>query len=198
MENFAQLLSAEIPSLRRYARALARDIELADDFVQNCLTRAIVKQHLWQPNSDLHAWLFTILHNEHVNYVRRSARSPNTVPIDTATPLGSVKPAALDVLELRDLSTAIGKLRYEEREALLLIGLEGICYNEAALILGIPVGTVRSRLSRGRDQLRTLMGIKETPWRVRAVARQADTKPETERMSVIEPDRTAAQQTHPL
>ena len=177
MENFAQLLGAEIPSLRRYARALTRDIELADDLVQSCLTRAIAKQHLWQPNSDVHAWLFTILHNEHVNYVRRSARSPNTIPIDIATPLGSVKPAALDVLELRDLSTAIGKLRDEGREALLLIGLEGICYNEAASILGIPIGTVRSRLSRGRDQLRILMGIKERPWRVRAVERPADTKP---------------------
>ena len=198
MENFAELLRAEIPSLRRYARALTRDIELADDLVQSCLTRAIAKQHLWQPNSNVHAWLFTILHNEHVNYVRRSARSPNTVPIDTATPLGSVKPAALDVLELRDLSTAIGKLRDEEREALLLVGLEGMGYNEAASILGIPIGTVRSRLSRSREHLRILMGIKETPWRARAVEPPADTKPETKRMGVMEPARTAAQQTHPV
>src|SRR5262249_32371916 len=191
MKNFAQLLEAEIPRLRRYARALTRDAWRADDLVQSCLTRAVAKQHLWQPNSDLRAWLSTILHNEHLNYLRRSARSPDTIPIDTVIALKSVKPAALDVLELRDLDTAIGKLRNEQREALLLVGLEGFCYNEVASILGIPIGTLRSRLSRGRAQLRTLMGIKEAPWRVRAVERPADKRVQ------IKAAQAAAQETHP-
>src|ERR1700720_2608028 len=74
MSDFAQLLEVEIPRLRRYARALTRDLTRADDLVQSCLTRAIAKQHLWQPGTDLRAWLFTILHNQHVNDVRRSVR----------------------------------------------------------------------------------------------------------------------------
>src|SRR5690348_907754 len=67
--NFARVLETEIPRLRRYARSLTRDVSTADDLVQNCLTRAIAKQHLWQPGTDLHAWLFTILHNQYVNDV---------------------------------------------------------------------------------------------------------------------------------
>ena len=74
MNDFARLLEAEIPRLRRYARALTRDVARADDLVQSCLTRAVAKQHLWQPGTDLRAWLFTILHNQHVNDVRRSVR----------------------------------------------------------------------------------------------------------------------------
>src|SRR5271163_2562697 len=74
MSDFAQLLETEIPRLRRYARALTRDASRADDMVQSCLLRAVAKQHLWQPGTDLRAWLFTILHNQNVNYVRRSVR----------------------------------------------------------------------------------------------------------------------------
>ena len=74
MNDFARLLEVEIPRLRRYARALTRDVARADDLVQSCLTRAVAKQHLWQPGTDLRAWLFTILHNQHVNDVRRSVR----------------------------------------------------------------------------------------------------------------------------
>ena len=81
MHDFAQLLEAEIPRLRRYARALTRDVIRADDLVQNCLTRAIAKQHLWQIGTDVRAWLFTILHNQHVNDVRRSAREGNSVDL---------------------------------------------------------------------------------------------------------------------
>ena len=74
MNDFAQLLEEQIPRLRRYARALTHDVERADDLVQSCLERAITKQHLWQPGTDLRAWLFTILHNQHVNEVRHSVR----------------------------------------------------------------------------------------------------------------------------
>jgi RNA polymerase sigma-70 factor (ECF subfamily) len=160
MSDLSRLIEGEIPRLRRYARALARDIARADDLVQSCLTRALAKQHLWQPGTDLRAWLFTILHNQHVNDVRRSVREGVTIAVEEA-PVLSVAPGAIAALELRDLEAAIAKLAPEQRQVILLVGLEGMQYEEVALILGIPIGTVRSRLSRGREQLRRLMDMDE-------------------------------------
>ena len=161
MSDFGSLVEAEIPRLRRYARALTRDVVRADDLVQSCLVRAVAKQHLWQPGTDLRAWLFTILHNQHVNDVRRSAREGNSVSIDDAAPMLTTQSNAFDAVQLRDLEAAIAKLPEEQSQVILLIGLEGMRYDEVAVILGVPIGTVRSRLSRGRDQLRKLMGMKE-------------------------------------
>jgi RNA polymerase sigma-70 factor, ECF subfamily len=160
MNDFARLLEEQIPRLRRYARALTRDVTRADDLVQSCLVRAVAKQHLWEPGTDLRAWLFTILHNQHVNDVRRSVREGTTVELEEAPQL-TVPSNVIPTLELRDLETAIGKLPPEQRQAILLVGLEGMAYEEAAAVLQVPVGTVRSRLSRGRDQLRRLMGVDE-------------------------------------
>jgi RNA polymerase sigma-70 factor, ECF subfamily len=160
MNDFARLLEVEIPRLRRYARALTRDVSRADDLVQSCLTRAVAKQHLWQPGTDLRAWLFTILHNQHVNDVRRAARDGNSVDLSDVPTL-AVASNAIPSLELRDLEVAMGKLAPEQRQVILLVGLEGMAYEEVAAILNVPVGTVRSRLSRGRDQLRRLMGVEE-------------------------------------
>jgi RNA polymerase sigma-70 factor, ECF subfamily len=160
MNDFARLLEEQIPRLRRYARALTRDVTRADDLVQSCLVRAVAKQHLWEPGTDLRAWLFTILHNQHVNDVRRSVREGTTVELEEAPQL-TVPSNVIPALELRDLETAIGKLPPEQRQAILLVGLEGMAYEEAAAVLQVPVGTVRSRLSRGRDQLRRLMGVDE-------------------------------------
>jgi RNA polymerase sigma-70 factor (ECF subfamily) len=159
MHEFDRLLEAEIPRLRRYARALTRDVTRADDLVQSCLTRAIAKQHLWQPGTDLRAWLFTILHNQHVNEVRRSVREGVNVAVEEMAPVLTVQPRAMATLQLRDLEAAIAKLPQEQRQVILLVGLEGMRYEEVALILRVPVGTVRSRLSRGRDQLRRLMDM---------------------------------------
>ena len=159
MNDFARLLEAEIPRLRRYARALTRDVSRADDLVQSCLVRAVSKQHLWQPGTDLRAWLFTILHNQHVNEVRRSVREGANVPIEDAAPALTAQPNAVDALQLRDLERALAKLAPEQRQVILLVGLEGMPYEEVASILDIPIGTVRSRLSRGRGQLRILMGM---------------------------------------
>ena len=167
MNDFARLLEVEIPRLRRYARALTRDVSRADDLVQSCLTRAVAKQHLWQPGTDLRAWLFTILHNQHVNDVRRSVREASSIELSEAPQL-TVQSNAIASLELRDLETALGKLQPEQREVILLVGLEGMSYEEVAAILEIPVGTVRSRLSRGRDQLRQLMGMEAKNERLRA------------------------------
>jgi len=160
MSDFARLLQNEIPRLRRYARALTRDRARADDLVQSCLVRAIAKEHLWAPGTDLRAWLFTILHNQNVNEVRRSVREGVVVAMEDVAPVLTVAPRAGASLQLRDLERAI-KLMPEERQVILLVGLEGMRYEEVAAVLDIPIGTVRSRLSRGREMLRRLMDMKE-------------------------------------
>jgi RNA polymerase sigma-70 factor, ECF subfamily len=154
-----QSIEAEIPRLRRYARALARDVVAADDLVQDCLARALGKLHLWQEGTDLRAWLFTILHNQYVNQVRRAVREGAAVGLSETEPMLTRAPHQGKRLELRDLERAITKLPEEQRSVILLVGLEGMRYEEVAEILDVPVGTVRSRLSRGREALRRLMGI---------------------------------------
>ena len=144
-------IEAEIPRLRRYARALTRDVVAADDLVQDCLTRALGKLHLWQDGTDLRAWLFTILHNQYVNYIRRAVREGSAVGLNESEPLLSRAPQQGKRLEMRDLERAIAKLPEEQRIVILLVGLEGMRYEEVAVVLDVPVGTIRSRLSRGRE-----------------------------------------------
>jgi len=158
MNDFGRLLEKEIPRLRRYARALTRDVFRADDLVQDTLVRAIARQHRWQFGTNLRAWLFTLMHNQNADGVQRSAREGITVEFDDKGPF---PPAATDLagrLSLRDLDRALARIPEEQRRVLLLIGLEGTSYQEAARILDVPVGTIRSRVSRGRDSLRKLMG----------------------------------------
>ena len=152
-------IEAEIPRLRRYARALTRDLIAADDLVQECLTRALSKLHLWQQGTDLRAWLFTILHNQYINHVRRTAREGTSIGLSEREPLLTRAPQQGSRLELRDLERAIAKLPRTQRSVILLVGLEGMSYGEVATALGVPVGTIRSRLSRGREALRRLTGI---------------------------------------
>jgi RNA polymerase sigma-70 factor, ECF subfamily len=161
MTDFAGLLEEQIPRLRRYARALTRDQDKADDLVQATLVRAIAKQHLFKPDTNLRAWLFTLLHNQHVNNVRRSANQGVSINIDDA--VGDLRAVAdpSASCQLRELDEAIGKLPVEQRQVILMVGLEGMAYEEVAAILIVPVGTVRSRLSRGRGALRRLMGMEE-------------------------------------
>jgi RNA polymerase sigma-70 factor (ECF subfamily) len=159
MADLHRRIEDEIPRLRRYARALTRDVTAADDLVQDCLTRALGRIHLWQEGTDLRAWLFTILHNQYVNHVRRSAREGSAVALSETEPTLTSRPNQGKRLELRDLERAIAKLPDEQRSVLLLVGLEGMRYEEVASVLDVPVGTVRSRLSRGRDMLRHLMGM---------------------------------------
>jgi RNA polymerase sigma-70 factor (ECF subfamily) len=163
MGDFGKLLEEQIPRLRRYARALTRNAPIADDLVQDCLTRAVTKQHLWQPGTDLRAWLFTILHNQHVNYVRRSSKTGASVDVEQLASVLPIEPSALPSLELRDLRVALAKLPIEQRQAILLVGLEGMDYEATASVLNVPIGTVRSRLSRGRAELRKLMDFGEEP-----------------------------------
>ena len=157
MRDFGRLLETQIPRLRRYARALTRDVTRADDLVQSCLARALAKQHLWQPGTDLRAWLFTILHNQHVNDTRQALRESPPAGAEATHSNAAVSSNALASLQLRDLERAIAMLPEGHRQVILLIGLEGMHYDEVARVLDIPVGTVRSRLSRGRHLLREMM-----------------------------------------
>jgi RNA polymerase sigma-70 factor, ECF subfamily len=143
-----------IPRLRRYARALTRDAVQADDLVQDTLERALAKLELWRPRTDLRAWLFTLMHNLFVNRVR--AGRPRETALDEAmdVPVGG---GQMEAMAARDIRTALARLPDEQRAVVLLVGLEQFGYAEAARILGIPQGTVMSRLSRARERLRQLL-----------------------------------------
>ena len=163
MSELSCLVEREIPRLRRYARALTRAADRADDLVQDTLVRALAKGHLWQPGTDIRAWLFTIMHNQYVNMVRRQARETATVDVEqvSSTLVATTDPTSS--WQLRELDRALARLPDDQREVVLLVGLEGVAYDSAAQILGVPIGTVRSRLSRGRETLRGLMERQEEP-----------------------------------
>lgn len=159
MPEFQSLVEREIPRLRRYARALTRSTDRADDLVQETLLRAIAKEHLWQPGTDIRAWLFTIMHNHYVNMVRRAIRDEATVDIEQISSSLVAVTDPTSSRQLRELERALGCLPSEQREVILLVGLEGLSYEAAAQVLSVPVGTVRSRLSRGREALRRLLDM---------------------------------------
>lgn len=152
--NSQSELIQHIPRLRRYARALAGDAARADDLVQDTLERALVKLDLWRPGSDLRAWLFTLMHNLFVNQIRSGG--PTHCELDEAADV-PVRGAQADGLAVRDIHSALARLPSEQREVILLVGLEQFSYADAARVLGVPVGTVMSRLSRGRERLREIM-----------------------------------------
>jgi RNA polymerase sigma-70 factor (ECF subfamily) len=152
--NEAQRLVELIPRLRRYARALVGDRATADDLVQDTLERAWSKLHLYRRGTDLRAWLFTVMHNVHVNRVRATRI---TDPLDDEMPELAQRAPQGDTLMVRDLDRAIMRLPAEQRAVLLLVTLEEMSYEQVASSLGIPIGTVMSRLSRARDKLRALM-----------------------------------------
>ncbi len=161
-DEFATQAMQHIPRLRRYARALTGDASAADDLVQDALERALVKQKLWREGTDLRAWLFTVMHNVFVNQVRSAAVS-RTVQLDDDAMAERPQPQSSDRLEIRDLDAALQALPEEQRAVVLLVGLEQMTYDEAARVLEVPIGTVMSRLSRGRERLRRLtQGLPET------------------------------------
>ncbi len=155
------LIAQHIPRLRRYARALTGDRSAADDLVQDTLERALSRMHLWRRGSDLRAWLFTIMHNIFVNQVRSRARHQHEA-LEANADAEALRGRDPDWLELRDLASALARVPDEQRAVLLLVGLEQFTYDEAARILEIPIGTVMSRLSRGRERLRGLLGGEAT------------------------------------
>ena len=149
-----QSLIELIPRLRRYARALVGERAAADDLVQDTLERAWSKLHLYRRGSDLRAWLFTVMHNVHVNRLR--ATRP-TDPLDDEMPELAQRATQGDALMVRDLERAVAVLPLAQRQVLLLVALEDLSYEETARVLEIPIGTVMSRLARAREKLRLLM-----------------------------------------
>jgi RNA polymerase sigma-70 factor (ECF subfamily) len=163
-----RLIVREIPSLRAYARLLVGDRAQADDLVQECLERAWSRSHLFRAGADMRVWLFTILHNLHVSAIRQARRRPATIPLTEYQERLAVAPREDLRVELADLDRALTELPTEQRAAVLLVGAEDMSYEQAAAVLAIPVGTLMSRLHRGRKQLRILMGG-EAPPRLRRI-----------------------------
>lgn len=155
MESMDAMITEQIPQLRRYARALTGDRTSADDLVQDTLERAWGKLHMWRSGSNMRAWMFSIMHNTFINQIRKNKVA--TVSIDEDALDVPTRATQDDALEMRDLVSALTKLPDEYREVVLLIGLEQMSYEEVSQVLEIPLGTVMSRLSRGRERLRTLM-----------------------------------------
>jgi len=162
-----QQLLAWLPRLRSYARALCGNREDADDLVQATLERAWAKLALWRGVADMRAWLFGIMHNLHVDGLRRGRL--HTVPMDDSTPEIPVAGEQGERLAVLDLHAALARLPAEQREVLLLVALEDMAYAEVAQVLDIPLGTVMSRLSRGRERLRQLMEGMAQPVRLKVV-----------------------------
>ncbi|MEX1205144.1 MAG: RNA polymerase sigma factor [Dongiaceae bacterium] len=139
--------------MRRYALALLGDRAQADDLVQDCLERAWSRLHLWR-RGNLRGWLFTIMHNLNANDRRRRRRAPWTTPLDEAGAAAATRATQEDGLAVEALTSALAALPEDQRAVVLLVGLEEFSYADAAGVLGVPVGTVMSRLHRGREQLR--------------------------------------------
>lgn len=169
MSQYNEQVVSYIPHLRRYARALmGNNVLAADDLVQDCLERALSRIHLWRKGSDLRAWLFTIMHNLYANNMRKMANAPQFVELDVEKNTSVDHLGAENEIEIRDIHQAINRLSPEQREVLLLVTLEGLRYQQVASILGVPEGTVMSKLSRARKNLRTIMKL-EPPERMRRV-----------------------------
>lgn len=158
---------AELPRLRRYARALAGDRAAADDLVQDTLERAWSRAAQWRPGSDLRSWLFAIMHNLRVDQVRRPAIARTEIGEDDIDI--PVRATQTDGIELSELGAALALLPEEQRAVLLLVALEDMSYAEIAATLEIPPGTVMSRLARGRERLRKILDTRSTPAILRVV-----------------------------
>lgn len=160
------MIEAEIPHLRRYARALLRDRESADDLVQDTLERAWRKRHLWRPHGRLRSWLFRVLYRLYLDGHPAPARDHNNklIALDAIAIDPSDRGASSGLkLHCRDVMTAMDQLSAEHRAILMLAALEQPSYREGAQMLGIRVGTFRSRLSRARDRLAEVLAQTETP-----------------------------------
>jgi RNA polymerase sigma-70 factor (ECF subfamily) len=152
MSTFRQSIEACIPALRRYGRALTRDAETADDLVQDTLVRALRSEHLFH-GGDVRAWLFTILTNLNRNRLRSLARRPSTAQLEDDDAADLAGPEAGG----RDIERALALLVDDQRQALLLVTLEGLSYREVAEVQGVPIGTVMSRLARARAQVKAYL-----------------------------------------
>jgi RNA polymerase sigma-70 factor (ECF subfamily) len=156
------MVADQIPHLRRYAAALVNDRARADDLVQDCIERALSRSHLWR-EGNLRGWLFTIMHNLHANIRRRTARDPHTASLEGDELSLPSRPAQEDGLAMAGLGAALAALPDDQRAVILLVGLEEFSYAETAAVLDVPIGTVMSRLHRGRERLRQILAGDTAP-----------------------------------
>jgi RNA polymerase sigma-70 factor (ECF subfamily) len=157
VDDLKWAIAREIPHLRRYARTLLRDTDSADDLVQDCLERALRKRHLWRRTGSLRSWLFRIVFTQYLNGRARRSRAQRTESLDVVEHSAAVPPAQEHRAEAVEVLESLYGLDEDQRAAILLVAVEGMAYDEAADALGIPIGTLRSRLWRGREALRTMM-----------------------------------------
>jgi RNA polymerase sigma-70 factor (ECF subfamily) len=150
LSGFREDIQATIPALRRYARALTREREAADDLVQDTLVRALRSEHLFH-GGEIRKWLFTILINLNRNRLRTLARRPQYAPLEDAPDTAGPEAGG------RDVARALATLADDQRATLLLVVLEGLSYREVADVQGVAIGTVMSRLARARAQIRTYL-----------------------------------------
>lgn len=162
MKRDASILIAEIPHLRRYAHVLTGNPDAAEDLVQGCLERAVARFHQWRPERRLRPWLFAILHNLHVDE-RRRAGGKGEVPLDEMPEQASREAGPETRLDAGRVLAAVDRLPPEHRDVIVLVGLNELSYAEAAEVLGIPPGTLMSRLHRARARLREALGRTGAP-----------------------------------
>jgi RNA polymerase sigma-70 factor (ECF subfamily) len=156
MPNAQDMVVEQLPSLRRYAASLSRNATRAEDLVQDTVERALTRLHQWQAGSDIRAWLLSIMHSQHVNFVRRAVREQGRMTRD-ATPIVAVSGNQELSIELSELRWALDQLPKDIRETICLVALKGLTCEEAARTLCVPMGTVQSRLCRGRRRLHALL-----------------------------------------
>jgi RNA polymerase sigma-70 factor (ECF subfamily) len=152
-----ETIIAQLPTLKRYALRLTRSAHLAEDLVQDCLARALSRRHLFHSDANIRPWLFTVMHNLHVSNCRqvgvRIAFARNQMAISCEGREASQEHAA----DLNRVFRAINTLPKEQRDVVVLVTVQELSYQEAASALNIPIGTVMSRLARGRDRIRTIL-----------------------------------------
>jgi RNA polymerase sigma-70 factor, ECF subfamily len=162
--GFRDQLLAELPYLRRFARSLCGDAALADDLVQDCAERALTKMHLYDPSRPLRTWLFAILRNLFISGLRRSSREPVAKAVEMlGDHEGAQAPEQETRMSLELIEKALDALPPQQREVLVLVSLEELSYRETADVIGVPIGTVMSRLSRARSQLQGILEERGTP-----------------------------------
>ncbi|UCI06322.1 sigma-70 family RNA polymerase sigma factor [Mesorhizobium sp. B1-1-8] len=170
MDEKTAAILGEIPRLRRYARSLTRDADRADDLVQDCLERALMRLDNWRTAESPRRWLFTIMHHLFIDQMRKVKRrgEAGTLPLQA----GEAQAAPADQIEAiasREIIDALQAVGPDRRAALVLVAIEGFSYAEAANILGVPAGTLMSRIARGREELRRLLPDLE-PQRTAAIS----------------------------
>lgn len=172
MDEKKAAILGEIPRLRRYARALLRDRDAADDLVQDCLERALTRLDNWRTEESPRKWLFTIMHHLFIDNMRKIGRrgEVSMLPIDADEAL-AMPATQTESVASREIINALQAISPDRRAALVMVAIEGFSYAEAATMLGIPAGTLMSRISRGREELRMLLDDQARRRSIRIVER---------------------------